>query len=100
MLKIYIDRKINSRPARDGTEGQRTNHIGGELVDVGFIQTFEKIALSWASSESRMAASVLIFATPSLKIKAKFLCEEQGEEDYHNLPDGQCCLLSKEKTGG
>lgn len=45
-----------------------------------------------------MAASVSIFATPGMKTKAKFLCEEQGEEDYHNLPDGQCCLLSKEKN--
>lgn len=26
--------------------------------------------------------------------------EEQEEEDYHYLPYGQLCLLSKEKTGG
>lgn len=47
-----------------------------------------------------MAASVSIFETPGRKSKAKFLCEEQGEEDYHHLPDGQLCLLNKEKTGG
>lgn len=47
-----------------------------------------------------MAASVSIFETPGRKSNAKFLCEELGEEDYHNLPDGQLCLLNKEKTGG
>lgn len=43
---------------------------------------------------------VSIFETPGIKTKAKFVGGEQGEEDYHNLPDGQLCLLSKGKTGG
>ena len=36
-----------------------------------------------------------------IKTKAKCTDGEWGEEDYHSLPYGQLCLLSKErKTGG
>lgn len=45
-----------------------------------------------------MDASVSLFETPGLKTKAKFMGEEREEEDYHNLPYGQLCLLSEEKT--
>lgn len=42
-----------------------------------------------------MAASVSLFETPGIKTKAKFMGEERGEEDYHNLPYGHLYLLSK-----
>lgn len=47
-----------------------------------------------------MAASVSKLET-SLVLKPEPNADgEWGEEDYHDLPYGQLCLLSKEKTGG
>lgn len=47
-----------------------------------------------------MHATVSILETPGIKTKAKFMGEKREEEDYHDLPYGQLCLLSEEKTGG